>query len=115
VDAPNLNLWLLLGLCVASTYVWRFAGTAIARHIDPDSAVFRWIACVAYGMLAALISRMVFIPAGTMAETVMADRLIALAAGFVVFFIFRCNFFAGTIGAFTIFLLLSGLRDSGIL
>ena len=67
MDAPNLHLWLLLGLCIVSTYVWRFAGTAIARHIDPESAVFRWIACVAYGMLAALISRMVLIPAGTMA------------------------------------------------
>jgi len=109
------SLWPLLGLCVLGTYVWRFAGTVIARHIDPDSAVFRWIGCVAYGMLAALISRMILIPAGAMAETITTDRLIALVAGFIIFFVFRRNFFAATITAFTVFLVLSSLRDSGIL
>ena len=46
--------WLLLFMAIAATYLWRGLGTAIAAHIDPESALFQWIACVAYGLLAAL-------------------------------------------------------------
>ena len=109
------ELWGLLGLCLLGTLIWRFAGAAIAHYIDPASSVFQWLTCVAYGMLAALITRMLLIPTGALAETPTTDRLIAIATGFVVFFVFQCNFFFGTLSAFGVFLILSSLRGTGML
>lgn len=105
--------WVLLLLCVAATYVWRLAGVAISSRIDPNGPWLQWFNCVAYAMLAGLITRVILIPEGMLAETPINHRLIAMAAGFVLFVAFRRNVFAATAIAFGVFLLLSFLTESG--
>jgi len=107
--------WGLLFMAIAATYLWRGLGTVIAARIDPDSALFQWIACVAYGLLAALISRILFLPVGLLERTEMVDRLGATAFGFLLFFAFKRNIGLGTLSAAAAFLLLVWARGQGIL
>lgn len=98
----------------AGTFIWRALGAAIAAHINPDSAIFQWVSCVAYAMLAGLIARILILPIGILAETPTLDRVIAMAAGFALFFAFRRHVFAGAMSAFGVFLALSVARDAGL-
>jgi len=105
--------WLLLLLCVAATYVWRLAGVAISSRIDSNGSWPQWFNCVAYAMLAGLITRVILIPEGMLAETPITHRLIAMAAGFVLFVALKRNVFVATTAAFGVFLFLSFLAERG--
>ncbi|HSS64165.1 MAG TPA: AzlD domain-containing protein [Gammaproteobacteria bacterium] len=78
---------IMLICAIAGTYVWRALGVAFSARIEPDGALFRWVTCVSYAMLAALISRMTVIPLGSLAETPVAFRLGAMVVSIVVFFL----------------------------
>lgn len=106
--------WGLLILVSLATYIWRAGGVVIAARIDPNGALSQWFACVAYGMLAGLISRIMLMPIGILAETPLADRLAALAAGFVLFWIFRRNLLPATLGSTAVFFVLITLRHFGM-
>lgn len=92
------SLWVTLGLCAAATYGWRGLGVALSGRIDPGGAVFRWVACVAYAMLAGLIARMLLLPVGSLAGTTLLDRGLAVAAALTVFFLARRSMLAGLVG-----------------
>lgn len=106
--------WTVLVLCVAGTFVWRALGVAVASRIDINGDLFQWFNCVAYAMLAGLITRVILIPSGTMADTPDMDRIAAMIIGFVTFFIYKRNIFVGTGTAFLVFLGLSAARHFGI-
>lgn len=108
MDRPDP--WLVLGLAMAATFVWRAAGTMIASRIDPAGALFQWFNCLSYAMLAGLITRVILLPVGMLAESPGIDRIIAMAAGFAVFALFRRHVFAATVTAFAVFLALTGYR-----
>jgi len=107
--------WVVLALCIAGTFVWRAIGVAIASRIDVSGDLFQWFNCVAYAMLAGLITRVILIPAGTLADTPDFDRVSAMLVGFVVYFVFKRNVFVGTGVAFMVFLCLTAARHFGIL
>ena len=107
--------WTLLFLAIAGTYLWRGMGTAIAARIDPESEMLQWVACVAYGLLAGLIARILVLPVGTLEQTELMDRLGATACGFILFFIFRRHIGVGTLSAAGIFMALVWARGQGIL
>jgi len=108
-------LWGILALVTAGTYVWRAGGTVVAAYIKPDGALFQWFGCLAYGMLAGLISRIILMPVGILAETSLNDRLFAVAAGFVLFFVFRRNMVPAMVSAVIVFLVLAATRAGAIL
>lgn len=78
--------WLVLLGAIAATYLWRALGVVLASRIDPNGAIFQWVGCVSYAMLAGLISRMTILPLGALAEAALWVRLLAMAFAFVVFF-----------------------------
>lgn len=90
------SLYFLLLLCAAATYVWRVLGVFVGRKLDPDSALFDWLNCVAYALLAGLMARVMVFPVGLLAETLTASRFIAMVAGFVVFYALGRNFLVAT-------------------
>jgi len=110
----EMALWGLLGLVTAATYVWRGIGVAIVARITPSNDFTQWTSCVAYGMLAGLMSRIMVMPVGILAETPLVDRLVALAVGFLVFFAFRRSMLPGMITAVGIFFGLTALHAFGI-
>lgn len=100
--------FLIVGSALA-TYIWRALGVALGDRISPDSALFEWLSCVAYALLAGLMARIVIFPAGILEDTPLHARLIAMALGFVVFFWFRRNFLAATlVSTVSLYLLISG-------
>ena len=111
---PIGGLWGLLLLVTATTYVWRGAGAAIVARINPDGALSQWFSCVAYGMLAGLMSRILLMPVGILAETPLVDRMIAFGAGFAVFLVFKRNMLPGMIGSVAVFAVLAAHREIGI-
>lgn len=86
--------------CGAGTYLWRGLGVAVSARIKPDSELFAWIGCVAFAMLAGLISRVVLLPSGALEQTSLWQRLAATGCALAVYFFFtRKNLFAGVIAS----------------
>ena len=99
----DLGLWWIVLAAIAATYLWRFLGTVFAKQIDPDGALFQWVTCVSYAMLAGLISRMVFIPVGSLVEVPLWIRVTGLVVGLVVFFLARRVVLAGVGAGLAVF------------
>ncbi len=97
----------------AATYVWRGAGAALASRIGVGGAAFAWFSCVAYAMLAALISRMILVPAGALGEVPFVDRVGATVIGLLLFFAFRRHIFVGTAAGLVAFVALAYARAEG--
>ncbi len=114
-DPATWGVWPLLVMAIAVTYLWRGMGTMIAARIDPESPALQWVACVAYGLLSALISRILFLPVGVLEETELVDRLGATVFGFVMFFAFKRHIGIGTLSAAGAFGVLVWARGQGIL
>lgn len=114
-DASSWAPWLLLVMAVAATYVWRFLGAAFGAYIDPEGELFKWVACVAYAIVAGLVARILIMPVGILEKTETVDRLGATAGGFVLFFLFRRNIAVGTLSAAGFMMALVWARSEGIL
>ncbi len=98
--------WLALPAAVAVSFLWRAVGVAVSGRIDHDSDVFLWVQCVAYAMLAGLVSRMLFLPSGALAESELWIRLSAAAIGLAICFALRRNLLVGVLAGVAAFLVL---------
>ena len=100
------NLWVLVIASILATYLWRFLGALFAKRIDPKGALFGWVTCVSYAMLAGLISRMVFLPAGSLVEVDLWIRLTGIITGLVVFYICKRQVLVGVGAGLAVFIAL---------
>ena len=90
-----LELWLLVAGCVLGTYLWRGVGVLLSGRISVNSEIFSWIACVAYAMVAGLVSRIVVMPSGMLADTALGERLIACGIALAAYYLCRRNILIG--------------------
>lgn len=95
MNVAELDLWALVAACALGTYLWRGLGVALSGRIGTESELFRWSACVAYAMVAGLTVRIIVMPTGTLAASLLEDRLIACAFALAAFYATRRNLFAG--------------------
>jgi branched-subunit amino acid transport protein len=94
------DIWLLMALCALGTYAWRGLGVLLSGRISVDGDVFTWVTCVAYAMMAGLIIRIIVMPTGLLATSLLAHRLLACALGLAAYYLFRRNLFvAVAVGA----------------
>lgn len=105
-----IELVLLVLGCSAATYLWRGLGVLLSGRVRADSQLFLWIACVAYAMIAGLVTRIVMLPTGALAATLLADRLLACAVALAAYYVFRRNLFAGISAGFAAILIAMALR-----
>ncbi|MDP6475129.1 MAG: AzlD domain-containing protein [Alphaproteobacteria bacterium] len=105
--------WLALPAAVAVSFLWRAVGVAVSGRIDPDSDVFLWVQCVAYAMLAGLVSRMLFLPSGALAESELWIRLAAVGIGLAICFALRRNLLVGVLAGVAAFLVLQYVQAPG--
>jgi branched-subunit amino acid transport protein len=105
-----LDLALLVFACGAATYLWRGLAVPLSGRVSVDSELFTWISCVAYAMVASLIARMVFLPSGTLAATLLPDRLLACALALVVYFVGRRNLILGMVAGFAVIVVAGWMR-----
>lgn len=108
----ELNPWLMLLGAAGVTFLMRALGVVASGRLDVNGALFDWIRCVAYALLAALISRMIFLPSGGLAETPLWARLIAVAIALAAFYGTRKNLFFGTASGFAAFIALLYLMQA---
>ena len=93
-----MDLWILLAACGAATYLWRGPGVLLAAGIDPRRPAFTWVACVAYAIIAGVVSRMLVMPTGELAELTWGERTLGSGTALAVYFwLTRRNLFAGTL------------------
>jgi branched-subunit amino acid transport protein len=93
-----MELWLLLAACGVATYLWRGPGVLLSEGIDPRSRGFTWVACVAYAIIAGVVSRMLVMPTGELAQISFGERAIGSACALAAYFwMTKRNLFAGTL------------------
>lgn len=90
-----LELWALVAACAAGTYLWRGFGVLLSGRIRVESEIFSWIACVAYAMVAGLVSRIIVMPTGMLADTALIERLIACGIALFAYYVSRRNLLIG--------------------
>lgn len=105
-DGLDWRLWGIVLLCGAASYVWRALAVFIGGRVSPESEAFKLFSCIAYAMVAGLISRMVILPEGLLAEAPLSFRLIGVGAAVAVFFGLKRNLAAGVLSGVTVFALL---------
>jgi branched-subunit amino acid transport protein len=91
------TLWLIVLGCFAATFFWRVLGVVVVKQIDPHGALFEWVTCVSYAMVAGLIFRMIIMPESELANVPLLIRCAALAIAFGTYFIFRRMLLAGVL------------------
>ena len=82
-----LELTLLVVASAIATYVWRGLGVLLSGRIAVNSDLFNWVACVAYAMVAGLISRIVLIPSGMLVQTLLVDRIGACVLALIAYYL----------------------------
>lgn len=96
MDAAT-ELWLLVLASAGATYIWRGLGVVLSGRIRVESELFNWVACVAYAMIAGLVMRILVMPTGLLAQSLLADRLLACGLALIAFYASRRNLFIGVI------------------
>jgi branched-subunit amino acid transport protein len=104
------ELWLLIALGTAVTYMWRGLGVLLSGHMRTDSDFFNWVACVAYAMVAGLVMRLVVMPSGVVAATLLSHRLLACALALAAYYGSRRNLFVAVITGAAALIALNYLR-----
>lgn len=78
------NHWVMLGVAVIGTFMWRFLGVALSRYVKTDSKVFVYINSIAYAMITGLMFRIVVFPSGALANTQLFDRVFAFSLAMLI-------------------------------
>ena len=113
-DGMDWKLWGIVLLCGIATYVWRALAVVIGGRVSPESESFKLFSCIAYAMLAGLISRMVILPEGLLAEAPLSYRLIGIGAAVTVFFGLKRNLAGGVFAGVAVFALLIVFTDTPV-
>lgn len=80
---------------VLATEVWRWLGLALGNRLDVAGAPFQWVRAVATALVAGLVTRMLFFPAGALVQVPLTLRLGAFAGGVSLYLLLRRNVAAG--------------------
>lgn len=100
------EVWLVIFLAAAVTYASRLGGVIFAGKVAAGGALLHWVACVAYALLAGLVSRMLLLPIGQLAHTAPAARVAGVAIALAVWLLFKRNVLLGVLaGVVTLALL----------
>ncbi len=83
-NQPALWAWVILGLASLGTYLWRGLGVLLSGKISQEGPLFRWITCVTYAMVAALVVRIIVLPVGALSQVSLIYRVIAVGAALAV-------------------------------
>ena len=103
----EINIIIIITITSLATYLSRFLGVVSAEKIKETSKMFRWFNCLAYSTLAALISRIVIFPQGTLAEVDYFLRFLVVVLSIVIFYITKKNLVYPTLFSAMILTLLS--------
>jgi hypothetical protein len=98
---PSLaEFWPYLVLILAGflpNEVWRLLGLVLARRLNEGAELLVWVRAVATAILAGVIGKLIFFPAGALTGVPLSVRIGALAVGLIAFVVIRRSVFAGVL------------------
>ena len=92
----NVIIFAIIVTSVA-TFISRFSGALTSEKVKAKSKTFEWFNCVAYATLAALVARMIIFPAGVLADSSLAIRILVLFICITIFLYSKKNLVIPTI------------------
>ena len=101
------NIIIVIIVTSLATYLSRFLGVVSAEKIKETSKMFRWFNCLAYSTLAALITRIVIFPSGSLSEVDYLIRFIVVILSVAIFYLTKKNLVYPTLFSAIILSLLS--------
>lgn len=84
-------IYLAILLTAFATYLPRFLGVFSSDFVNEEGKLFKFVSCVSYGILAALIARIFIHPVGALEQTSTIIRLLAAGITIVVLFVSKKN------------------------
>lgn len=105
-----LELAIVVFASVLGTYLWRSLGVLLSGRIKVESELFRWVACVAYAMVAGLVSRLLLMPTGLLGETTLTERLAGCALALAAYYLSRRNLLVGCAAGMAAIMAMVGVR-----
>ena len=74
-----------------ATYLPRFLGVFSSEFVNEEGKIFKFVSCISYGILTALIARIFIHPVGALEETSTLVRLLVAAITILVLFVSKKN------------------------
>lgn len=87
------DIFAVLVLCTLGTYLFRALGVFLSGRISVTSELFTWVTCVTYAMIAGLVMRIVVMPSGLLATSLVSHRLLSCMIGLGAYYLCRRNLF----------------------
>jgi branched-subunit amino acid transport protein len=84
-------IYLAILLTAFATYLPRFLGVFSSDFVNEEGKLFKFVSCVSYGILAALIARIFIHPVGALEQTSTTIRLLAAGITIVILFVSKKN------------------------
>ena len=84
-------IYLAILLTAFATYLPRFLGVFSSDFVNEEGKLFKFVSCISYGILAALIARIFIHPVGALEQTSTSIRLLAAGITIVVLFVSKKN------------------------
>ena len=81
--------------------IWRLLDLVLARRLHEDAEVLIWVRAVATAILAGVIGKLIFFPAGALASVPLSVRIGAIMLGLLAFVLIRRSVFAGVVAGET--------------
>ena len=98
MNAVLADLWpyfLLIFVGFLPNEIWRMLGLVLARRLHEGAEILVWVRAVATAILAGVIGKLIFFPAGALTSVPLSVRIGALVVGLVAFILVRRSVFAG--------------------
>ena len=73
--------WIAILLAIAATFMWRFLGVLIYKHVNSDSLLMRLINMLAYSLLGSVMIMLMVNPTGLLDSSMLSHRLAGLVVG----------------------------------
>jgi hypothetical protein len=77
--------------------IWRLLGLVLARRLNEGAEILVWVRAVATAILAGVIGKLIFFPAGALTSVPLSVRIGALALGLLAFALIGRSVFAGVL------------------
>ena len=93
-EAIDAWWWPYLFILVAgwlATDIWRYLGVYLGGKVSEESEAMVLVRCIATALVAAVIASLVVYPGGALADTPLALRVGAMAAGFAAYMLISRN------------------------
>ncbi|MEY3139113.1 MAG: hypothetical protein RLZZ411_321, partial [Pseudomonadota bacterium] len=62
-------IYIAILLSAVATYMSRFLGVLSAKYVNEEGKLFKFVSCISYGILSALIARIFIHPVGALEQT----------------------------------------------